>query len=357
MGRVYTIDYLRGLLALLVMIYHYGNWGDLFTPEASSFLTRNALYGVSLFFIISGFSLTVTYFHRFNRLEVARITDYFFKRFARIYPLFWLIVCLFLIFVLLTGKDFPDTSRILSNLTISFAFFEGQKGLTPGSWSIGIEIVFYVLLPIVLYSLHVIRSFRLILFIVSIGLLLYLSSYTMYDTTDIDDYWSVYLNLINHVYFFVFGIFMGVLFLEHKTLFMLKTPVVFAGLAILLVFLVWYPIEGSIVSLLYQENRIALSVVYFLVFYLFVTLHFILDHNRLANKVFEHLGDISYTVYLLHPLVYKYLHYFLSETMDLGREAMIVVMIASTVVLSGLIYKMYEIPAKKYLLSWKYSNV
>lgn len=356
MGRVYSIDYLRGILALLIMVYHYGNWGDLFTPEASSFLTRNALYGVSLFFIISGFSLTVTYLHTFNRLDFARITDYFFKRFARIYPLFWLIVCLFLVFVYLTGKDFPETSQILSNLTISFAFFEGQKGLTAGSWSIGIEIVFYVLLPIVLYSLHFIRFLRLILFIVSVGLLLYLSSYTMYDTTDIDSYWSVYLNLINHVYFFVFGIFMGVLFLEHKTLFMLKTPVVFAGLATLLALLFWYPVEGKIVSLLYQENRIILSVLYFLIFYFFVSLHFTLDHNRLANKLFEHLGDISYTVYLLHPLVYKYLHYFIFKKIHIAQEAKIALMIASTLVLSSLIYKMYEIPAKKSLLSWKYSN-
>lgn len=356
MGRVFTIDYLRGILALLIMVYHYGNWGDLFTPEASSFLTRNALYGVSLFFIISGFSLTVTYFHRFNRLDVARITDYFFKRFARIYPLFWLIVCLFLVFVLLTGKDFPQTSQILSNLTISFAFFEGQKGLTPGSWSIGIEIVFYVLLPIVLYSLHVIRSFRLILFIVSIGTLMYLSSYTMYNDVDIKNYWSVYLNLINHVYFFVFGMFMGVLFLEYRTLFVLKAPVIFTGIILLLIFLLWYPIEGNIVSLLYQENRIILSLVYFLIFYFFVTLHFILDHNRLGNKLFEYLGDISYTVYLLHPLVYKYMNYFIFGKIHLAQGVKIMAMIASTLLLSGLIYKMYEIPAKKYLLSWKYRN-
>ena len=154
MNRVYTIDYLRGILAIFIMFYHYSSWQNIFVMDASSFLARNAIYGVSLFFIISGFSLTITYYEKFKEINDKLLFSYYLKRFARIYPLFWLIVISYIFMLYVAAKELTEPFQILSNLTISFAFFEEFSGLTAGSWSIGIEIVFYILFPIIIYTLH-----------------------------------------------------------------------------------------------------------------------------------------------------------------------------------------------------------
>jgi len=168
-SRVHTIDYLRGILALLIMVYHYLSWQDIIVVDASSFLTRIALYGVSMFFIISGFSLTLTYFNKFKYMNIYSIKYYFYKRFARIYPLFWLIVILYISSLIVTHKQIPNILEILSNLSITFSFFSEYKGFTPGAWSIGKEIIFYIILPFCLYFIH--KNIRITIFILIVFVL------------------------------------------------------------------------------------------------------------------------------------------------------------------------------------------
>lgn len=65
-NRVESLDYLRGLMALSVVIYHYISWsmstGSSVDVIGSQFiLGKLGIYAVSIFYILSGVSLAYIY--------------------------------------------------------------------------------------------------------------------------------------------------------------------------------------------------------------------------------------------------------------------------------------------------------
>ena len=86
--RYRELDALRGLAAMLVVLFHY-SWGR---PENRfEFSVGNT--GVDLFFIISGFVI-------FMSLEKAEnLRQFVGNRFARLYPAYW--VCVILTYILM----------------------------------------------------------------------------------------------------------------------------------------------------------------------------------------------------------------------------------------------------------------
>ncbi len=128
MSRIYQLDAIRGLLAIGVMLYHV-------IPAAPGAL---GTYGVYLFFTLSGWALEHVYGGQLNvgRFALARV--------ARLAPL-WLVVIA--VSVVLFNRTNPVD--ILLNLTGLFGFMSpGATSIATGGWSIGIEVVCYVLFPL-----------------------------------------------------------------------------------------------------------------------------------------------------------------------------------------------------------------
>ncbi|QIW16213.1 hypothetical protein A4G20_07655 [Pasteurellaceae bacterium RH1A] len=70
--RIEGLDYLRGICAFLIMIYHYllFNSNDVSVFGADLFITKVAIYGVSIFYILSGFTLYYVYQkYNFSKLK------------------------------------------------------------------------------------------------------------------------------------------------------------------------------------------------------------------------------------------------------------------------------------------------
>src|SRR5687768_3221336 len=88
MNRLFGLDYLRGLAALVVMIFHYRAWtyGE---PDADTILGRIGVYGVQAFYILSGLTLYLVY-KSSNLLKENELSKFFKKRALRIFPLFWI---------------------------------------------------------------------------------------------------------------------------------------------------------------------------------------------------------------------------------------------------------------------------
>lgn len=143
---------LRFFAALLVLLFH-GTAGIKTLPAGLSGILRNGGMGVSLFFILSGFVLTYTYFG--TRVS---LRDFFAARFARIYPvyLFSLIVAAPFFFknyiedghggsvpALVAGKVF---------LVQSWVPWMTDNWNVP-SWSLSTEAFFYLLFPALLPAL------------------------------------------------------------------------------------------------------------------------------------------------------------------------------------------------------------
>jgi peptidoglycan/LPS O-acetylase OafA/YrhL len=89
-GEIKALTGLRWLAATLVFCFHFRpdpldpprTWGGL--------LAGVGWAGVTIFFALSGFLLTMLYFEQFRRgLAAAEVKSYLLKRVARIYPLYF----------------------------------------------------------------------------------------------------------------------------------------------------------------------------------------------------------------------------------------------------------------------------
>ncbi|MFX9093447.1 acyltransferase family protein, partial [Acinetobacter baumannii] len=79
---------------LLVLVLHFSLSYPLTTSALNNILapnfiheiTRNGNYGVTIFFVISGFLITATTIDRFGALNKIRLDDFYSLRIARILP-------------------------------------------------------------------------------------------------------------------------------------------------------------------------------------------------------------------------------------------------------------------------------
>lgn len=143
--RVLGWDVLRGLCALAVATYHLLTWQDV------AQLHTLGSYGVYLFFVLSGANLAYNYLGRLQGPTDA--LRFLVTRWLRLAPLY-LVACIALLALLAfrDGRLLPDAAqRLALNLSFAFGLFDpAVSALAIGGWSLGIEFVFYLSVPVAL---------------------------------------------------------------------------------------------------------------------------------------------------------------------------------------------------------------
>ena len=89
--EILSLTALRGIAALWVLVFHLRReirayFPDLF--EAFEWLIRSGYLGVDLFFVLSGYVITMNYGDRLARLNRHAYVNFVLKRLARIYPVY-----------------------------------------------------------------------------------------------------------------------------------------------------------------------------------------------------------------------------------------------------------------------------
>ena len=137
----------RFILALNVVVFHI-----LAVPNVGPL----AVYS---FFVLSGFLMTLIMHQTYGYTTVG-FKKYALNRFYRLYPIYWLVVILALVVVLIVGSEFseqfhsairfPDSfSSVLANVTMIYPRWEPVTypvRISPASWALTIEIIFYLLI-------------------------------------------------------------------------------------------------------------------------------------------------------------------------------------------------------------------
>jgi peptidoglycan/LPS O-acetylase OafA/YrhL len=154
-NRMDSIDLLRGLSILLVILQHLNESLPL---GFNSIVLSSGYHGVIIFFVISGFLITVTSLKKWGTLDNIQTDQFYRARFARIMPCF-----LALLFILIALDRFQiqgfalNTEQttlpraVLAALTLHMNCLESQVGYLPGPWdvlwSLSVEEVFYLCFP------------------------------------------------------------------------------------------------------------------------------------------------------------------------------------------------------------------
>jgi peptidoglycan/LPS O-acetylase OafA/YrhL len=182
--RFDTIDLLRGYSILAVVLLHtwlrlYLAGYDLRRPSLPHMVARlfffNGGNGVTVFFAISGFLITLTSLRRFGSLSAMRVATFYRIRFARIAPLLVLIVSILSVLALVHSEGFQFSHRaaplwraVVAVFTFHSNWLEARYGFLPANWnvmwSLSVEEMFYLFFPLTCVALLRVRH-GMILFI------------------------------------------------------------------------------------------------------------------------------------------------------------------------------------------------
>jgi exopolysaccharide production protein ExoZ len=289
-ARLYQIDQLRGLAACGIMLFHFVSFrfGEL---PSESILGRIGIYGVSIFYVISGIALGHVYGET-QQKNGFPYRSFFVKRYFRLMPLFILAT---VATVVLSKKTYP-VSDVLLNVTGLFALFDYDGGIATGAWSIGNEWVFYLMLPTLLAMWsHPNRVWRRFLCAMTI---LCTILFAFAPATSLASYWNIYIHPLNQCVFFIAGSAFGY-FKWHQRLIDWKTPLIGAAALVCFMFL---PITGDRIGLVTGTNRLILTSSVLLIALAWYRMN-IRFWSPLENLLVK-LGDWSYSIYMLHPLVW-----------------------------------------------------
>ncbi len=170
-GHIPAIDGLRGVAVLWVVVFHYvalrdTGFDDPWIGAIGAFhplnvAARNGYLGVDLFFVISGFLLTLPWFlHAPGAGPAPSPARFYRRRFWRIAPAYYVqLLALFAIVLpLLKGPTYwrSDLYVLAFNAVAHAGFLHNTTPLTSGSlgingalWTLAIEAQYYLLVPFI----------------------------------------------------------------------------------------------------------------------------------------------------------------------------------------------------------------
>ncbi|TNB79514.1 acyltransferase [Pseudomonas sp. Fig-3] len=342
MHRIDSIDYLRGILALCVMIYHFMSW-SIGTPDSSTTLGRLGVYAVSTFYIISGISLYIAYFDL--KLSNQKLHDYLIKRILRIAPVYWIATLLTGFYLHLATPNFViDWSKYISNLTLAFGFYSPKNYIPVGGWSIGNEMVFYALFPLL-----VILARRKILYLCASLILgfmyFYISSYSLATTQTLAQQWETYINPFNQAFLFSIGVGIGIIRKSHTPTNNLYPLITLIGACI--AFAYW-PVDGNQINIVTGLNRVVFTLICGIACWSVLNLD--TKPQKYIAKILKLMGDISYSTYLLHGAAFFYTSkyalplFFSAPSPHEKLQFFCIITLPITIILSYFVHKFVEIP-------------
>lgn len=349
--RLEQLVSVRGLAAWLVVFFHSIALLQIAIPELPSWVFDTIAHGyiaVDFFFVLSGFIIFINYYDRFGVGFWQNATAFYWNRFTRIYPVHFLILfaylglaALFLCFS--NSKSVPDTytpTSFIRNLFLIQAWFGESISWNVPSWSISAEWFVYLLFPMQAVLLKkcahglVTHLFLALLVLVAIfGI-----SQVQINVEGVPRLTE--LPLVRAIFEFSLGTIVGSLYVLHQK-WLIRTQLVWVAIIIAVAIAIAY---------LGLSAVLGVPIMCFL-----VVGALCIDKSPLtkllSTQPLLYLGEISYSTYMVHYLVYDlYKAIFLDSLIRVDAVSLLI-SFATVLGLSMIMHKMVEIPAQRFLRS------
>lgn len=354
-----NLDALRFLAALAVFVFHFFSEASaLFQLDrettaykAINLVVSKGTLGVNFFFVLSGFLITYLILFERQTTNHFNVKHFLIRRTLRIWPLYFLIVMLgFVIFPLLLS-DYQTNHSVWYYALFLANFDEIAVGLSDpinfltAPWSVAVEEQFYLFWGLLLFILHQLKAFKIELVLGVLLLLSLLFSFAFKDDTRVLYYhtFSVMSNIVIGSALALFYFQKKQWLLAFKDLKKWKITLIYM-IGFLVILAKNKLFTGTLV--VFEQSAISL----FFAFIIFDQVYLKNSFFKVGNiQLFNHLGKISYGLYLYHLVVMYLLLYFGSELLStfsasIGISVFLLMSILGTYLLSFLSFKYFEQP-------------
>lgn len=335
MKEIKSLTAIRGLFAIYVAIYHI-------FPRSNSFIA-NGYLSVDLFFILSGFIMSYVYNKKFS-INV-RLNDYvnFLKgRFARIYPLYFFMIISISSLYFINGIALPSFREYSSLFLFFQSFYVVQNNLIPHAWSIAVEILAYLAFPFATNKLTGQKNNAAIIPAIYLSFA-GLSLVSMHGYWGPMDVGTGVFAIIRCLCEYILGMTGYTLLIkyQHKltpvrieTMLVIACIVAIASLSVRNFDLIAVSAFTFIIPLLSQSNGVISSV--------------------LSSKPMVYLGNISFSIYLIHyPLCRKLIFIPSWIHNKIGLFDVNTTTLMLTIFLSIFTYHLIEVPFRNFIKNFK----
>ncbi len=320
--RIGSINTLRFIAAMFVLFYHitfvfyYAKTTHIDMPFFRG-LFQYGYLGVELFFIISGFVISMS-------AENRNAYGFFKSRLGRLYPIFWVSVIITSLFILFGGNIINANitwTRFIANMTM-IPQIMSQTYIDPSYWTLVVEIKFYffILLLLLFKQFKRIESLSIgVSILITIGIFFF----------DLPMMWPSY---------FLAGIIFYKIY-KHG----LNNWRIF-GLCNTFFISIYFALaripnhEANFIGTDFKPTVIVLYVLLFYIIFLMISLDKFKIHN---NKYINILGIITFPLYLLHQQISRILFTY-SNINSIPLYTSITFTILFILIISFFIHRIFE---------------
>lgn len=326
-NRLESIDFLRGIASLAVVLFHITHTKNFLNPEGLVYnlFKDGGEFGVIVFFVISGF--IIPYSMNRSGYRVSDFKPFLFKRIIRIEPVYILSI-LFMASLMVLLSKMPeiywgwsayklDFTNFLMHLGYLINILPDERWINPVYWTLGIEFQYYLLIGLI-FPLFIRKNKLVNVFL---------------------------LFLITAACWFIFLYFMKDTYLRYGSLIFRYFPVFLVGISLfqlkterinLFAFIIFNLCILVLIGTEFQPRAI-IAIIFAL---------FVLFAMKRSPKVFLFLGKISFSMYLIHIPVETFftkliIPHFQS---DVSRTILIFLTIIPIIGVSWLFYEFVEEP-------------
>ncbi|MGQ9367011.1 acyltransferase family protein [Azospirillum sp. ST 5-10] len=348
----------RGIAALWVVLYHYSfQYFPNLHPEAYTHLVEKGYLAVDLFFMLSGFVMTHVYRGSFGRGTVGGYRDFLKARIARLYPLHLVVLVLFVAtalgsrameyaatgsFEMIPLEGSRSLGALLANLFMLQGLDAGSLSWNYPAWSISLEFMAYLVFPFLLpWIWRLAPAAKTMLAGVLFAVLAWL------DLAEWNDFnqWDGPQTLLRCLPEFLLGTLLYSAFRSGRA-----GVLAGDGMAI--------GLAAGIVVLLHAGATDVALVALLAALILALTVNTGRVAALLNGRALVWLGDVSYSLYLIHGLVQYATTTLLLQGLGIrDREelsggwslVLLAAMVILSLVLAGLSYRHVEVTGRRYL--------
>lgn len=292
-NEVKSLTGLRGVVALWVAFFHFSFFRNEFIQD----IVGKGYVAVDIFFVLSAFLLTVSYSGKLKDLNYKGVEVFYKKRINRIYPVYIVSVIFIALFLAETS-----VAGFLINASLLQCFFNPDYLLNVVYWSLSTEWICYLIFPFMLWFVLRYKIRSEILIIISLVLRfvlpylpghLYIGSEHPMEVGESPRYLDLPYGLVSLLrtissYFLGIGAALLPQFkMKKENLIMYIILIVFASMLFVEKGLLFIPLLSALmIKYLYEGKSNHLKAF-------------------LETKVIYLLGNISYSLYIIHYMVKK----------------------------------------------------